>query len=327
MTNKSSQNAAELHAQIEALGQELERVRQERDEYNQYVNELCKDRLDGWVNSAFDQVAQSLGFETATGLQAEVEKLRQGLRQKTAECDKLRADIADILCMPFGEAVADLVHQQWSGWMEYLFSKCRFIGGITIIPKWAVKRWQRQMTTPFLELPPEEKESDLSEARKVISVFSVLPKETEHRLLTELTEERQQRIESNALLLATARALGLDAGDVDDLPQKAAAIMAEGSAACQEWDTKCELLCMERDDAVTERDNQFIEVERLRGHIKSLDLRISLEVERGDELREAHKKAQEHLDRKQALVDELRRQVDKWQVRVLEAEGKEEGNA
>ena len=44
------------------------------------------------------------------------------------------------------------------------------------------------------------------------------------------------------LLVETARALGLDTGDVDDLPQKAAAILAEGSAACQEWSEKCDQL-------------------------------------------------------------------------------------
>ena len=61
-------------------------------------------------------------------------------------------------------------------------------------------------------------------------------------LLAELTEERRQRIESNALLLATARARGLDVGDMGDLPQKAAEFVAEGSAVCLEWSEKCQAL-------------------------------------------------------------------------------------
>ena len=71
-------------------------------------------------------------------------------------------------------------------------------------------------------------------------------------LLGELTEERQQRVEATALLLATAQALGLDSGDVSELPQMVMRTV-------------------------------------------------------------------EHLDRKQELVDELRRQVDMWQARILEA--------
>lgn len=73
-------------------------------------------------------------------------------------------------------------------------------------------------------------------------------------LLAELTEERQQRIEANALLLATARALGLDDGEIDDLPQKAAVILAEGSAACQAWDEKCKQLQRDYDEAMRQYD-------------------------------------------------------------------------
>jgi len=52
------------------------------------------------------------------------------------------------------------------------------------------------------------------------------------------------------LLVATARALGLDAGDIDDIPQKAAEHEAEGSAACQAWSEKYGALQWDYDEAM-----------------------------------------------------------------------------
>ena len=70
------------------------------------------------------------------------------------------------------EQLADLAHQQWSGWMEYLFSKCtENQDGTVTIPKWAVERWKRQIETKYIDLPEEEKESDRDEARRVLEVF------------------------------------------------------------------------------------------------------------------------------------------------------------
>lgn len=71
------------------------------------------------------------------------------------------------------EQLADLAHKQWSGWMEYLFSKCTMNDdGTMTIPKWAVDRWKRQMVTDYIDLSEEEKESDRVEARKVMEVLS-----------------------------------------------------------------------------------------------------------------------------------------------------------
>jgi hypothetical protein len=71
------------------------------------------------------------------------------------------------------EHLAALAHEQWCGWMEYLF-KCGTTnadGSFTIAP-WAVERWLRQMQTPYAELPEEEKQSDRAEADKVFAVIS-----------------------------------------------------------------------------------------------------------------------------------------------------------
>lgn len=72
------------------------------------------------------------------------------------------------------EILAAFAHDaQWSGWMQYLFSKCAANpDGTMTIPAWAVQRWQRQMTTPYTELSESERESDREEARRVLFVLA-----------------------------------------------------------------------------------------------------------------------------------------------------------
>ena len=67
------------------------------------------------------------------------------------------------------EQGAEIAHNQWAGWMQYLFSKCHALeNGTVVIPQWAVNRWVRQMNTPYAELPEEEKASDRLEAQRYI---------------------------------------------------------------------------------------------------------------------------------------------------------------
>lgn len=78
------------------------------------------------------------------------------------------------------ELLADLCHSQWSGWMQYLFSKCYAEDWdgkphpMTYIPTHLVERWMRQMTTAYADLPENEKESDRIEADKFIELLSAL---------------------------------------------------------------------------------------------------------------------------------------------------------
>lgn len=63
------------------------------------------------------------------------------------------------------EKLAALAHEQWSGWMRYLFSKCTCVpgaDGARLIPRWAVERWQRQMATPYDGLPEKERDRMLA---------------------------------------------------------------------------------------------------------------------------------------------------------------------
>ena len=72
------------------------------------------------------------------------------------------------------EKLANLCHEQWSGWMEYLFSKCTCggeNGNECVIPKWAVDRWRRQLETKYNNLSEVEMESDRKEADKFLKLF------------------------------------------------------------------------------------------------------------------------------------------------------------
>jgi hypothetical protein len=70
------------------------------------------------------------------------------------------------------ETLAELCHNQWSGWVQYMFSKGTFNeDGSWTMPAWAVERWKRQMETPYAELSKSEQDSDRNEADKFLSVF------------------------------------------------------------------------------------------------------------------------------------------------------------
>ena len=63
------------------------------------------------------------------------------------------------------EKLAEFAHSQWSGWMEYLFSKGVFNeDGTWTMPEWAVKRWTTQIKTNYKDLSESEKDSDRSES-------------------------------------------------------------------------------------------------------------------------------------------------------------------
>ena len=71
-----------------------------------------------------------------------------------------------------GEALAALAHEQWSGWIEYIFIKGIFNDdGTLTIPARDVKSWKRQMNTPYDELTGLEKYDARAEAERVLQVF------------------------------------------------------------------------------------------------------------------------------------------------------------
>lgn len=70
------------------------------------------------------------------------------------------------------EDLSNLAHEQWSGWMQYLFEKSiKNEDGTVTIPAWAVERWERQINTPYSELSEQEQNSDRNEADKFLEVI------------------------------------------------------------------------------------------------------------------------------------------------------------
>ena len=82
--------------------------------------------------------------------------------------------------MNLREKLAELAHDQWSGWMRYLFSTGEFNDdGTWIMPSWAVSRWVKQMETPYIKLIKGEQESDRKEADKFLGIIEKMrPKST-----------------------------------------------------------------------------------------------------------------------------------------------------
>lgn len=79
--------------------------------------------------------------------------------------------------VPYGmrEATADVQHQIWAHWMNYVFSICpQQEDGSVIIPAEKVERWKRQMDTPYKELSEKEKESDRHQADKVLEALNYI---------------------------------------------------------------------------------------------------------------------------------------------------------
>ena len=70
------------------------------------------------------------------------------------------------------EALAEYAHDAWAGWIEYMFEKGTLSNvGELEIPTGLTTRWNRQMQTPYDELPEEEKESDRKEARVMLNII------------------------------------------------------------------------------------------------------------------------------------------------------------
>ncbi len=69
------------------------------------------------------------------------------------------------------EDAAKMAHDIWSGWMQYMFTVTESDGmGGELIPSQLVKRWMRQMITPYSDLSEEEKESDRNVMRDLALV-------------------------------------------------------------------------------------------------------------------------------------------------------------
>jgi hypothetical protein len=73
---------------------------------------------------------------------------------------------------PLREQLVALMHDQWSGWLRYQWTRCtREDDGRVIVPAEWADRWRRQMQTAYAELPEAEKDSDRAEADRVLALL------------------------------------------------------------------------------------------------------------------------------------------------------------
>lgn len=70
---------------------------------------------------------------------------------------------------------AKIAHQIWAHWMKYMFTQCKASESGYIIPNHLVNRWERQMNTPFDELPEAEQKSDYEIADKFLGDLTATP--------------------------------------------------------------------------------------------------------------------------------------------------------
>ena len=78
------------------------------------------------------------------------------------------------------EKLAALAHEQWSGWMRWMFKRGKFVPmkydgvfqTVWVMPGYLRERWERQMKTSYDRLTNDEKESDRTEADRVLVVIA-----------------------------------------------------------------------------------------------------------------------------------------------------------
>ena len=73
------------------------------------------------------------------------------------------------------EEMAELCHEQWSGWMKWMLEKVELKLKDAPDPNYPetwIERWKRQMNASFDELSEAEKESDRAEADKFLRLMN-----------------------------------------------------------------------------------------------------------------------------------------------------------
>jgi len=70
------------------------------------------------------------------------------------------------------EKLANLEHERWSRWQNYMHSKCmRQSDGSLLVPSTLVERWERQMQTTYWDLTDEEKTSDRDQVQQYLPLI------------------------------------------------------------------------------------------------------------------------------------------------------------
>lgn len=70
------------------------------------------------------------------------------------------------------DELASIEHTRWAKWQRYLHdASIRQQDGSLLIPAGLVKRWERQIETPYQSLSEEEQESDREQVREYLPVI------------------------------------------------------------------------------------------------------------------------------------------------------------
>ena len=67
------------------------------------------------------------------------------------------------------EELAAIEHERWAHWQRFMHDKGeRLPDGSLVLPADLVRRWERQMSTPYAGLGEMEKESDREQVRRYL---------------------------------------------------------------------------------------------------------------------------------------------------------------
>jgi hypothetical protein len=71
------------------------------------------------------------------------------------------------------EVLAAVEHERWCHWQRFMHGKCIRQGdeGDLLIPADLVKRWEKQINTPYSQLSNKEKESDREQVRRYLPLI------------------------------------------------------------------------------------------------------------------------------------------------------------
>lgn len=102
----------------------------------------------------------------------------------------------------FIEELADLEHQQWSHWTDYLFKRLSLKPNSLRVDERTrkdFKRWVKQIITPYKDLSEKEKDADRVWARKVIKLIEDKIKRLEkmYKTLENMQKASMKIIEEN----------------------------------------------------------------------------------------------------------------------------------
>lgn len=129
----------------------------------------------------------------------------------------MTTEYTDKVIKEFREKLADIEHQRWAEWQEYVFSICVptdhkeegfdcwckptvkvmkngnnvvVHNDCLVLPEWAVNQWQKQIETDYKDLTEKEKESDREQVDRYLPL-----------LLAKIEEAYQKGKKENLMML------------------------------------------------------------------------------------------------------------------------------